>query len=140
VDASGPAGAVVAPALLTTAKGDMTTAYNDAAGRSPVPTGTFLNPGLVPGSADISGMNLAPGLYKFIGTASLTSADVTLTGGPNNVWIFQIASLLQVGNGVHVILAGGARAGNVFWQVGTSATIGTTAIFAGTTWPTKPSP
>jgi hypothetical protein len=129
VDATGPAGAVIAPALLTAAKGDLTTAYNDAAGRTPVPTGTnFLNPG----AGNIGGMNLVPGLYKFTGTASITGSDLTLTGGPNDVWIFQCGADLQVGDAVQVILAGGAQARNIFWQVGTSAVIGTTAAFEGT--------
>ena len=91
VDAAGPAGSVIDAALLTAAKGDLTTAINDAAGRTPVPTGPFLNPGLIPGSGNIGGMNLAPGLYKFTGTALITGSDVTLTGGPDDVWIFQIA-------------------------------------------------
>jgi hypothetical protein len=132
VDASGPACAVIDPTLLTTAKGDLTTAYNDAAGRTPVPTGPFLNPGLTPGAGNIGGMNLAPGLYKFTTTAYITGSDVTLTGGPNDVWIFQCAQDLQVGSGIHVILAGGAQASNIFWQVGTSAVLGTFSVFSGT--------
>jgi hypothetical protein len=76
-------------------------------------------------------MNLAPGLYKFTGTALITGSDVTLTGGPDDVWIFQIAADLEVGSTVHVILAGGAQARNIFWQVD-SATIGTFAVFKGT--------
>jgi hypothetical protein len=132
VDAAGPAGSVIAPALLLAAKGDLTTAFNDAAGRTPVPSGPNLNPGLIPGSGNIGGMNLAPGLYKFTGTALITGSDVTLTGGPDDVWIFQIAADLEVGSTVHVILAGGAEARNIFWQVGTSATIGTFAVFKGT--------
>ncbi len=132
VDAAGPAGSVIAPALLTTAKGDLTTAFNDAAGRLPAPTGTFLNPELVPGSGDFGGMTLVPGLYKFTGTAAMSGADVTLAGGPDDVWIFQIAADLQMGTSVHVILAGGAQARNIFWQVGTSAVIGTFAVFKGT--------
>jgi hypothetical protein len=132
VDAAGPAGSVIAPALLTTAKGDLTTAFNDAAGRMPAPTGPFLNPELVPGSGNFAGLTLVPGLYKFTGTAAAAGGDVTLTGGPDDVWIFQIAADLQVGTSVHVILAGGAQARNVFWQVGTSAVIGTFAVFKGT--------
>jgi hypothetical protein len=129
VDATGPAGAVIAPALLSTAMSDLTTAYNDAAGRTPVPTGTnFLNPG----GGNIGGMNLVPGLYKFTGIASITGSSVTLTGGPNDVWIFQIEDDLQVGDEIHVLLAGGAQPRNIFWQVGTSAVIGTTAVFEGT--------
>ena len=132
VDASGPPCAVVDASLLTTAKGDLTTAYNDAAGRTPVPTGPNLNPGLIPGSGNIGGMNLAPGLYKFTTTALITGSDVTLTGGPDDVWIFQCAQDLQLGSGIKVILAGGAQAKNVFWQVGTSAVLGTFSVFKGT--------
>jgi len=128
VDAGGPAGAVVAPALLTAAKGDLTTAYNDAAGRSPAPSGPFLNPG----NGNIGGLTLVAGLYKFTGTASISGANVTLTGGPDDVWIFQIAADLEEADSVQVILAGGAQARNIFWQVGTSATIGTSAVFQGT--------
>ncbi len=128
VDASGPAGSVIDPALLTTAKGDLTTAYNDAAGRSPTPTGDFLNPG----AGNIGGMNLVPGLYKFDATALITGSDLTLTGGPDDVWIFQIGTDLQVGSTIQVILAGGAQARNIFWQVGSSAVIGTFAVFKGT--------
>jgi len=127
VDAAGPAGSLISPTLLAAAKGDLTTAFNDAAGRTPIPSGPFLNPG----AGNLAGLNLAPGLYKFTGTAFITGADVTLTGGPDDVWIFQIAADLQVGTSVHVILAGGALARNIFWQVGTSATIGTFAVFKG---------
>jgi len=128
VDAAGPAGSVIDANLLTTAKADLTKAFNDAAGRTPAPSGPFLNPG----AGNLAGLTLVPGLYKFTGTALITGADVTLTGGPNDVWIFQIAADLEVGNSVHVILAGGAQARNIFWQVGTSATIGTFAEFKGT--------
>ena len=128
VDASGPAGSVVDPVMLTAAKGDLTTAYNSAAGRTPIPTGDFLNPG----AGNIGGLNLVPGLYKFTSTALITGSDVTLTGGANDVWIFQIAADLQLGSGIKVILAGGARAGNIFWQVGTSAVLDTSSVFKGT--------
>ena len=121
---------VVDAALLLAAMNDLTVAYNDAAGRTPVPTGPFLNPG----AGNIGGLNLAPGLYKFTTSASIAGADVTLTGGPDDVWIFQIGTTLDVEAGVNrtVILAGGAQARNVFWQVGSSATIGTYAVFKGT--------
>ncbi len=128
VDASGPAGSVVDPVLLTAAKGDLTIAYNDAAGRTPVPTGPFLNPN----GGNLGGLNLVPGLYKFTSTALITGSDVTLTGGPDDVWIFQIASDLQLGSGIKVILAGGAQPKNIFWQVGTSAVLGTSSVFKGT--------
>ena len=132
VDAAGPAGSVIDPALLTTAKGDLTAAINDAAGRMPAPTGVFLNPELIPGSGDFGGMTLVPGLYKFTGTASASDGNVTLTGGPDDVWIFQITGDLQIGAAVQIILAGGAQARNIFWQVGSSAVIGTFAVFKGT--------
>ena len=128
VDATGPAGSVVDAGLLLAAKGDLTTAYNEAAGRTPVPTGPFLNPG----AGNIGGLNLIPGLYKFTSAAMITGSDVTLTGSADDVWIFQIATELKVGSGIKVILAGGAQTRNIFWQVGTSATIGTFAVFKGT--------
>ena len=68
--------------MLTQAQGDLTTAYNDAAGRTPAPTGPFLNPG----SGNLGGLNLAPGLYKFTSGASLSGSDLTLTGTASDVW------------------------------------------------------
>jgi len=59
-------------------------------------------------------------------------SDLTLTGGPNDAWLFQIGADLQVGGSIKVILAGGARARNIFWQITTSVTIGTFAVFKGT--------
>ena len=128
VDAFGPAGSVADPILLTAAKGDLTIAYNDAAGRTPVPTGSFLNPG----GGNIGGLTLVSGLYKFTSAALITGSDVTLTGSATDVWIFQIAQTLTVGDDIEVILTGGALASNIFWQVGTSATLGTTSVFKGT--------
>jgi hypothetical protein len=130
VDASGPAGSVADATRLTAAKGDLTTAYNDAVARTPVPSGAYLNPDN--GSGNIGGMTLVPGLYKFTSSVSITGSNLTLAGGPNAVWIFQIASDLTIANGIHVILSGGARAANIFWQVGTSANLGTTSVFKGT--------
>lgn len=111
--------------MLTAAKGDLTTAYNDAAGRT-------LAPVLVP-NADLGGRTLAPGLYKSTGTLNITG-DVTLDGqgDANAVFIFQIASTLTTAPGSKVILIGGATAGNIFWQVGTSAALATTTQFKGT--------
>jgi hypothetical protein len=128
VDQTGPAGSVAAASALTTAKGDLTIAYDDAAGRTPVPSGPFLNPG----AGDIGGLTLVPGLYKFTSSLAVTGSDLTLSGDANDVWIFQIGSGLNVGNGIKVVLAGGAQAANIFWQVGTSATLGTTSVFQGT--------
>ena len=130
VDAGYGAGALINPTLLTTAKGDLTIAYNYAKGLTPVPTGAFLNPG----AGNIGGLNLVPGLYKFDTEAHIDGADLTLTGGPDDVWIFQVGTALKVeaGSNRSVILAGGAQAKNVFWQVGSSATLGTYSVFKGT--------
>jgi hypothetical protein len=125
VDASGPPCAVINPTLLTQAKNDLTTAYNDAAGRT-IPTATN------PGGGNLGGLSLAPGLYKMTTTALITGSDLTLAGGPNDVWIFQCAQDLQLGSGIKVILTGGAQAKNIFWQVGTSAVLGTFSVFNGT--------
>jgi hypothetical protein len=114
--------------IATNGKICLNAAFNDAAGRTPVPTGPFLNPG----SGNIGGLTLVPGLYKFTSSATLSGSNVTLTGGSNDVWIFQIGSNLDIGNAVQVILAGGAQAKNVFWQVGSSATIGTSSVVKGT--------
>ena len=111
------------PAGLTTAVLDMQTAYTDAAGRT-LPDYTEL------GAGNISGMTLAPGLYKF-GTGVTIPIGVTLNGGVNDVWIFQIAQNLTIGNGAIVTLTGGAQAKNVFWQVAGAATLGTTSAFKG---------
>ena len=111
--------------LVDNAVLDMGTAYTDAAGRT-LPDHTEL------GAGNISGMTLASGLYKW-GTGVLITSDVTLNGGPNDVWIFQIAQDLTVANGVKITLAGGALAKNIFWQVagGTGVAIGTTAHLEG---------
>lgn len=117
--------AVPTPVNLTTAVLNMETAYTNAAGRT-TPDFTELH------SGDLSGKTLVPGLYKW-GTNVLINSDVTLNGGPNDVWIFQIAGDVTQANGTRVILAGGALAKNIFWQVagGTGVAIGTTAHFEG---------
>jgi hypothetical protein len=125
VDAAGPLPcAVVNAPGLTAAIGAEETAYTDAAGRT--------DPDVVNlGAGEIGGLTLTPGLYKW-GTDVSISNDLTLTGGPNDVWIFQIAGTLNEASAKNVILAGGAQAKNVFWQVAGAATIGTTAHFEGT--------
>ena len=130
VDASCPTAgvAVIDPTALTAAKGDLTIAYNDAAGRTPIPTGTFLNPG----DGNLGGLTLASGLHEFTGAALITGSDARLSGSATDVWIFQIGSDLTVANGMQVVLAGGPQAGNVFWQVGASATIGVGSVMQGT--------
>ncbi|MDO8554794.1 MAG: ice-binding family protein [Candidatus Micrarchaeota archaeon] len=111
------------PTAMTTTIGDMEIAYTDAAGRTN-PTATEL------GAGDISGMTIAPGLYKW-GTGVIINNGVTLSGSSNDVWIFQIAQDLDVGNGAIITLSGGAQAKNVFWQVAGQATLGTTSDFKG---------
>lgn len=125
VDGLGPTGNIMDVTRLNTARGDLTAAYNDAAGR--------VTPDVIYGVAtNIGGLTLAPGLYKFADSAAITGSNLTLFGPPSGVWIFQIASTLTVGNGIRVILAGGASASNIFWQVSTSATLGTTSHMEGT--------
>lgn len=111
--------------LLTAAIGAMQTAYTDAAGRS-LPDYTELY------SGDVSGQTLTPGLYKW-STNLIASSDFTLAGGPNDVWIMQIAQDLIISNGVQVHLSGGAKAKNIFWQIGggTGVSLGTTSHFEG---------
>jgi len=114
--------------LLLRAKNDMHTAWVDAAGRTPVPSGDRLNPQ----GGNLGGLTLVPGLYKITTVAYITGSDLTLVGGPDDVWIFMCDQNLEVGSGIKVILAGGALAKNIFWQVGTSATLGTGSVFKGT--------
>lgn len=124
VDAAGPACKVTDPIGLATAVGDMQTAYGDAAGR--------INPDYVNlGAGEIGGLTLLPGLYQW-DTGVNISNDVTLSGGPNDVWIFQVAGTLDESSAKNVTLAGGALAKNVFWQSAGAVSIGTTAHFEGT--------
>jgi hypothetical protein len=124
VNAAGPLPCrVTAPILLTKAVGDMEIAYTDAAGR-------ILPDFIDLGAGKIGGLTLVPGLYKW-NTGVLISTNVTLSGGLNNVWIFQIAGTLTQADATRVILKGGARAKNVFWQTSGAVAIGTTAHFQG---------
>jgi len=111
------------PINLTTAVENMITAYNDAAGR---PTPDFLELG----TGNIGGKTLEAGLYKWTTTVTLPS-DVTISGGPDDVWIFQISGDLTQSAGVAITLSGGAQAKNIFWQVSGEATFGTTSHFEG---------
>ena len=111
------------PTMLTTAVLDMQTAYTDAAGRT-LPTATEL------GAGNIGGLTLRPGLYKWSSAVNIPT-DVTLSGGQRDVWIFQIAQTLNLSSGKQVILSGGAKAKNVFWQVAGQVTLGTTSQFNG---------
>jgi len=90
-------------------------------------------PGGINAGAELGGQTLAAGVYVSpSGAYDITSVDLTLHGGPNDVWVFQMASTLTVGVGRRVILTGGAQARNIFWQVGSSATLGTSSVFKGT--------
>lgn len=111
------------PKKLTTAILDMQAAYADAAERKN-PTATELD------SGNIGGKTLAPGLYKW-STPVTIPADVTLSGDKNAVWIFQIAGTLNIASGKKVILAGGAQAKNIFWQVAGKTVLGTYSTFNG---------
>jgi hypothetical protein len=111
------------PANLTTAIGAMQTAYVDAAGRT-TPDHTELAAGL------IGGLTLPAGLYTWSNTV-LIPTDVTLSGGANDVWIFQIAGGVTQAAATKVLLTGGALAQNVFWQVAGIVDIGTTAHMEG---------
>lgn len=124
VNAAGPLPCRVTNASrLTTAVGNMQTAYTDAAGRS---NPNFLNLG----AGNIGGKKLTPGLYKFT-TAVVIPTNVTISGGPNDVWIFQIAGTLKMSSAVRITLAGGAQAKNIFWQASGAVTLGTTSHFEG---------
>lgn len=105
------------PTNLTTAIGNMEAAFTDAAGRVG-PDFTELHVG------NIGGQVLAPGLYKWSGTVTAPTS-FEIAGGPDDVWIFQIAGNLAVGSDVIVTLSGGAQPQNIFWQVSGAANVGT---------------
>lgn len=114
--------------LVGAAKNALTNAYNDAQGRS-------LDAISLPGQ--LGGLTLAPGLYVNSTTSGIsgTGANGILTldagGNPNSVWIFKMGSTFITDAGTSVVLAGGAKASNIYWSVGTSATLGTNSIFYG---------
>ena len=125
VNAAGPLPCRVTDApRLTTAVSNMQTAYTNAAGRT-LPKAVNL------GAGQIGGLTLTPGLYKWTSNLSI-SKNVTLSGGANDVWIFQVAGTLNQASATRVTLTGGAQAKNVFWQTAGGAAIGTTAHFQGT--------
>jgi hypothetical protein len=112
------------PTKMTTAVGDMQTAYTDAAGRKS-PDYTELYTG------DLTGKTLTHGLYNWSTGVTVAAAGVTISGTSSDVWIFQIAQNLTVANGAIVTLSGGALASNVFWQVAGQVALGTTAAMKG---------
>jgi hypothetical protein len=110
------------PATMTSAVSDMEAAYTDAAGRAPDVTEL--------GAGNIGGMTITPGVYKW-STSVTIPTDVTLSGSPNGIWIFEIAQNLDISSGQHVVLSGGAQAQNVYWVVGGQTTLGTGSTFNG---------
>ncbi|HUW05091.1 MAG TPA: ice-binding family protein [Williamwhitmania sp.] len=124
VDAAGPLpSSVTNSTRLTTAVGDMQTAYTDAAGRV---NPSFLNLG----AGNIGGKTLTPGLYKWT-SALIIPTDVTISGGPNDIFIFQVAGTLNMSSAVRITLIGGAQAKNIFWVASGAVTLGTTSHFEG---------
>ncbi|HUX95787.1 MAG TPA: ice-binding family protein [Bacteroidales bacterium] len=113
-------------AMADQAKLDLVVAYNNAAGRTSTDIVTL--------SGNIGGLTLTPGLYKSTSSLAVSSGDLTFDAKGNSgaVFIIQIASSLTTTSGRQVILSGGASAANIFWQVGSSATFGTTTVFKGT--------
>jgi len=113
-----------ADAAAALAQLDLTSAYNDAAGRTV---------GAITVAGNLGGQTLTPGLYKSTSSLEISSGDLTLDaqGDANAVFIFQMGSTLTTTVGRQVILSGGAKAASVFWQVGSSATLGTGSVFKG---------
>jgi hypothetical protein len=112
------------PANMTAAVSAMEAAYTEGYGRTPVDATEL-------GSGNISGMTIAPGVYKW--AASLIINDsLMLEGGADDVWIFQIGTTLTVGSYAIVHLRGGAQLQNVFWTVATQTSLGTYSQFKGT--------
>jgi hypothetical protein len=111
-------------AVAIEAKNDLTTAYNNAASR----------PSSGSAGTDLAGQTFSPGVRTASSSLLLSSGSVTLNaeGNPNAVFIFQIGSTLITGSNTSVSLINGAQACNVFWQVGSSATLGTGTRFVGT--------
>jgi hypothetical protein len=110
-------------AVTQKAKTDLVTAYTTAAGEGPTN----------PIAADLAGRTLVPGVYNSASSIGLSGA-LTLNGegNPNAVFVFQAGSSLTTGSGSHIVLINGAQACNVFWKVGSSATLGTGSSFLGT--------
>jgi hypothetical protein len=113
------------PANMTTAVNDMQTAFTTANGlTTPAPVVDL-------GAGNISGLTLPGGLYKWSTGVLITNSGVTLSGGPNDTWVFQISQNLTVNNSANITLLGGAQAKNIFWVVSGQATLGTNVNFNG---------
>jgi hypothetical protein len=115
----------IADGAAAQAQGDLTTAYNDAAGRTPTRVFTPI--------FDLGGLTLTSGVYNDPSSFAITGTlTLDAQGDPNAVWIFQAGSTLVTASGSQVLLINGAQAANVFWKVGSSATLGTHSVFKGT--------
>ena len=110
--------------LLGTAVGDAGLAFADADSKTPGLGNTNL------GAGDITGLDFGPGVYNWT-TGVLNTGVVTVTGSATDVWVFQIAGDLTLGNGATVTLAGGALPKNIFWRTAGVASLGTTAHLEG---------
>jgi Ice-binding-like len=103
------------------AQASLTIAINDAKGR----TGAFTH-----ANSDMAGLTLTPGLYRADATLLISGGNLYLKG--KGVYIFQIGTGLTAGVGAHIVLESGAQAADVFWQVGTQATLNSGVVFEGT--------
>lgn len=111
-----------ADAVAGDAQTDLATAYGVAAGLTPTTTGL----------GDLSGLSLTPGVYRGGELSIAAGQQLTLAGDADSVWVFQAASTLITGSGSRVVVTGEASACNVFWQIGSSATLGSGSTLAGT--------
>ena len=111
------------PAKLVLASTDMGAAYSAVAAQGP-PDAVGLNAGA------LGGVTFAPGIYKWNAAATIAT-NATMQGGPNDVWVFQVNGALAMAASVSIVLSGGARAENVFWQVNGAINIGATSHFVG---------
>jgi hypothetical protein len=110
---------------LTTAVGNMETAYTNAAGRTATSAATTNV-----GSGTLTSLTLTPGVYEW-GTAVTIPTDLTLNGSATDIWIFKVAGTLDMAAAKNVILRGGALARNIFWQVAGAVNIGANTHFEG---------
>ena len=123
VDAAGPAGIITNATRLGLAVLDMQAAYTDAAGR---PDPDYLNLG----AGTVGSVTLLPGLYKWSSSVNIPT-DITISGSPTDIFIFQVAGTLNMSSAVRVTLEGGVQAKNIYWVVAGAVTFGTTSHFEG---------
>jgi len=118
------------PSILTTAIGDMQNAYTIAAGDHLDSGGNLISPILNIHAGGLTDQTLVPGVYKWTNTVDFSN-KLTFDGTATDVWILNIAQDLVVSSGAEVILAGGAKAENIFWQVSQAVTVGSDATING---------